>query len=100
MKRRGYPRAEGWGSNEMVQKRARAASRSSGQRSVVSWRAEGRNRTADGALLTNPHKHPSIRLFAAATPVAIAANAVLFRKGDAGDGCFLIEHGLLKVSLI
>lgn len=40
------------------------------------------------------------RLFAAASPVGLAADEVLFLAGDAGDGCYRIEDGLLKVSMM
>ena len=42
----------------------------------------------------------SARLFAHARPAKLAANEVLFVAGDPGDGCYRIEHGLLKVSMI
>jgi CRP-like cAMP-binding protein len=40
------------------------------------------------------------QLFASAKPVRLAAEAVLFLAGDAGDGCYRVEQGLLKVSII
>jgi CRP-like cAMP-binding protein len=39
-------------------------------------------------------------LFMAATPVSLAADEVLFLTGDAGNGCYRIEQGLLKVSVL
>jgi CRP/FNR family cyclic AMP-dependent transcriptional regulator len=42
----------------------------------------------------------SARLFASARPVRLAAEEVLFLAGDAGDGCYRVEQGLLKVSII
>jgi len=39
-------------------------------------------------------------LFANAKPVHLAADQVLFLAGDAGDGCYRIEKGLLKVSMV
>ena len=39
------------------------------------------------------------RLFASARRVKLAADQVLFLAGDPGDGCYLIEQGLLKVSI-
>jgi len=42
----------------------------------------------------------SARLFAHAKPAKLAANEVLFVAGDPGDGCYRVEHGLLKVSMI
>lgn len=45
-------------------------------------------------------EHLSARLFAAATRKNLAADEVLFLAGDPGDGCYRIEQGLLKVSII
>ena len=42
----------------------------------------------------------SARLFAHAKPVKLAADEVLFLAGDPGDGCYRVEQGLLKVSMI
>ncbi|HEX4238951.1 MAG TPA: cyclic nucleotide-binding domain-containing protein [Xanthobacteraceae bacterium] len=39
-------------------------------------------------------------MFSSATPVRIHANEVLFAAGDAGDGCYRIEDGLLKVTMV
>lgn len=39
-------------------------------------------------------------LFAAAKPVKLDADEVLFLVGDAGDGCYLVEQGLLKVTMV
>jgi CRP-like cAMP-binding protein len=39
-------------------------------------------------------------LFAAAKPVRLAADEVLFLAGDPGDGCYRIEDGLLKVTMV
>lgn len=39
-------------------------------------------------------------LFAKARPVALAADQVLFLSGDAGDGCYRVDDGLLKVSVV
>jgi CRP/FNR family cyclic AMP-dependent transcriptional regulator len=44
--------------------------------------------------------HLSAHLFANAKPVHLAAEQVLFLAGDAGDGCYRIEKGLLKVSMV
>jgi CRP-like cAMP-binding protein len=41
----------------------------------------------------------SVQLFASARPVRLAADQVLFLAGDAGDGCYRVEQGLLKVSI-
>ena len=39
-------------------------------------------------------------LFGNAKPVRLAADEVLFLADDPGDGCYRVEHGLLKVSMI
>ena len=44
--------------------------------------------------------HLSAHLFANAKLVHLAAEQVLFLAGDAGDGCYRIEKGLLKVSMV
>jgi len=45
-------------------------------------------------------EHLASRLFASAKPVRLAADEVLFLAGDPGDGCYRVESGLLKVSMI
>lgn len=40
------------------------------------------------------------QMFAAARPVRVSAEKVLFAAGDPGDGCYHIDEGLLKVSVI
>jgi CRP-like cAMP-binding protein len=40
------------------------------------------------------------QLFATAKHVRLAADEVLFIAGDPGDGCYRVEQGLLKVSII
>jgi CRP/FNR family cyclic AMP-dependent transcriptional regulator len=42
----------------------------------------------------------AVKLFANAKTVKLAADEVLFIAGDPGDGCYRVEHGLLKVSMI
>jgi CRP/FNR family transcriptional regulator, cyclic AMP receptor protein len=39
-------------------------------------------------------------LFGNARPVRLTADQVLFLAGDPGDGCYRVEQGLLKVSMI
>jgi len=39
-------------------------------------------------------------LFAGAKPIRLAADEVLFLSGDPGDGCYRIEEGLLKVTMV
>ena len=38
-------------------------------------------------------------LFAKAHDLTLAADQIVFLAGDAGDGCYRIEEGLLKVSV-
>jgi CRP-like cAMP-binding protein len=42
----------------------------------------------------------SARLFAHAKAAKLAADQVLFIAGDPGDGCYRVEQGLLKISMI
>ena len=42
----------------------------------------------------------SANLFTSATPVQLSADEVLFLAGDAGDGCYRVEDGLLKVTMV
>src|ERR1700749_3791107 len=42
----------------------------------------------------------SARLFAPAKSIKLTADEVLFIAGDPGDGCYRVEQGLLKVSMI
>jgi CRP/FNR family cyclic AMP-dependent transcriptional regulator len=41
----------------------------------------------------------SADLFASAVPLRLAADEALFLAGDGGDGCYLVEEGLLKVAV-
>ena len=41
----------------------------------------------------------SAGLFASAVPLRLAADEALFLAGDGGDGCYLVEEGLLKVAV-
>src|SRR6476469_8133019 len=45
-------------------------------------------------------QHLSGLLFGSAKPVHLTSEQVLFLAGDAGDGCYRIEKGLLKVSMV
>ena len=49
------------------------------------------------AILPSLPEHLSTRLFAAATHHHLKAGQPLFVAGDAGDGCYRLERGLLKV---
>jgi len=42
----------------------------------------------------------SMELFARAKPVRLAAGETLFRAGASDDGCYRIEDGLLKVTMV
>jgi CRP/FNR family transcriptional regulator, cyclic AMP receptor protein len=57
------------------------------------------DRTATHLLSGLPEQLAS-QLFANATPRELAADEVLFLAGDVGDGCYRIEDGLLKVSMV
>lgn len=52
------------------------------------------------SLLLRPPQPLPANLFAAATPVTLGADEVLFLEGDAGDGCYRVEDGLLKVKIV
>jgi CRP/FNR family transcriptional regulator, cyclic AMP receptor protein len=52
------------------------------------------------SLLTALPGHLSVSLFDNATPVRLKADEVLFLSGDAGDGCYRVEDGLLKVTMV
>jgi CRP/FNR family cyclic AMP-dependent transcriptional regulator len=51
-------------------------------------------------LLSGLPNHLSTELFARAKLVRLAADEVLFLSGDAGNGCYHIEEGLLKVTMV
>jgi CRP-like cAMP-binding protein len=51
-------------------------------------------------LLAELPEHLSADLFRAATPVKLNTDASLFLAGDVGDGCYRLEEGLLKVSMM
>src|SRR5262245_26006667 len=40
------------------------------------------------------------RLFSKARPVSLSADETLFLAGDAGEGCYRVEEGLLKASIL
>jgi CRP/FNR family transcriptional regulator, cyclic AMP receptor protein len=52
------------------------------------------------SLLSELQGQPSADLFASATPVRRAADDVLFVAGDAGNGCYRVEDGLVKVTMM
>ena len=51
-------------------------------------------------LLCRLPKHLSGDLFKGATPVCLRVDQVLFHAGDAGDGCYCVDDGLLKVTML
>ncbi|MGE5166459.1 MAG: Crp/Fnr family transcriptional regulator, partial [Sphingobacteriales bacterium] len=51
-------------------------------------------------LLSDLPERLSAALLANAKPVKLAADEVLFITGDPGDGCYRLEEGLLKVSMV
>jgi CRP/FNR family transcriptional regulator, cyclic AMP receptor protein len=51
-------------------------------------------------LLSDLPEQLSTGLLANAKPVKLAANEILFLAGDPGDGCFRLNEGLLKVSMV
>jgi len=57
------------------------------------------NRTAP-SLLSGLPEHLSANLFNTATTRTVTADEVLFMAGDAGDGCYRVEDGLLKVTML
>jgi len=52
------------------------------------------------SLLSRLPEHLSADLFTNTSPVQLAAHGVLFAAGDAGDGCYLVKNGLLKVMMV
>ena len=51
------------------------------------------------SLLLELQDNLSADLFATAAPLRLAADEALFLAGDGGDGCYLVEEGLLKVAV-
>jgi CRP-like cAMP-binding protein len=51
-------------------------------------------------LLWGVPVHLSGALFKDATPVRLHVDQVLFHAGDAGDGCYRVDDGLLKVTML
>ncbi len=55
---------------------------------------------ASAHIFSGLPEHLSVGLFAKARPIKISADQVLFLAGDPGDGCYRIENGLMKVSVM
>jgi CRP-like cAMP-binding protein len=54
----------------------------------------------NSSLLSGLPEHLSASLFRSATPASLGADETLFMEGDAGDGCYRVEDGLLKVTMV
>jgi len=52
------------------------------------------------SLLSALPSHLSARLFDNATSVRLKTDEVLFLAGDSGDGCYRVDDGLLKVTMV
>ena len=52
------------------------------------------------SLLSGLPGHLASDLFVGAKPVRLKADEVLFLASDPGDGCYRIDEGLLKVSMM
>jgi CRP-like cAMP-binding protein len=55
---------------------------------------------SSSSLLAKLPEHVSTDLFESATSVKISADELLFLAGDAGDGCYRVDDGLLKVTMV
>lgn len=55
---------------------------------------------ANQSLLSGLPQHLLADLFNRTTPVRLRVDEVLFLAGDAGDGCYRVEDGLLKVTMV
>jgi CRP/FNR family transcriptional regulator, cyclic AMP receptor protein len=82
----------GNGAKNMGQSPRGGSSERAGQQQAV-------NSTNQG-LLTGLPEHFVANLFSRATTIRLKGDEVLFLAGDAGDGCYRIEDGLLKVTMV
>ncbi len=55
---------------------------------------------AGPSLLSGLPEQLSTALFASAKPMRLNTDEVLFIAGDVGDGCYRVESGLLKVTMV
>jgi CRP-like cAMP-binding protein len=55
---------------------------------------------SDQLLLSRLPEHVLASLFKSATPVRLNAGEVLFLARDEADGCYRVEEGLLKVTMV
>jgi CRP-like cAMP-binding protein len=51
-------------------------------------------------LLSGLPEHVLASLFKSATPARLKAREILFLDGDAANGCYRVEEGLLKVTMV
>jgi CRP/FNR family transcriptional regulator, cyclic AMP receptor protein len=58
------------------------------------------NDASKSPLLWGLPEHLSRDLFKDATPIHLRPDEVLFHAGDAGDGCYRVDNGLLKVTML
>jgi CRP/FNR family transcriptional regulator, cyclic AMP receptor protein len=56
--------------------------------------------STDQSLLARLPEYLLTRLFGGATTVRLKTDEVLFLAGDAGDGCYRVDAGLLKVAMV
>jgi len=59
-----------------------------------------KNTSVRQSLLSELQGHLSVDLFAGATTARRAVDEVLFVAGDAGNGCYRVEDGLVKVTMM
>jgi len=58
------------------------------------------NDASKNPLLWGLPEHLSRDLFKGATSICLRVDQVLFHAGDAGDGCYRVDNGLLKVTIV
>src|SRR5262245_58024284 len=80
------------GVKNMGQSPSAGSSERAGQQQAIQSTNQG--------LLTRLPEHFVANLFSRATTMRLKADEVLFLAGDAGDGCYRIEDGLLKVTMV
>jgi CRP/FNR family transcriptional regulator, cyclic AMP receptor protein len=94
----------------MIAFRVDAVAKVSGSNAMTGENHGKRARLVPLRRSAHKRKHPrrqsglparlSRELFAGAELVRLPAGQVLFRPGDSGDGCYRVEDGLLKVSMV
>jgi CRP/FNR family transcriptional regulator len=85
--------------NESVCHRASTLSRIKRQQRgrVLSFLDTGPDKIGPNTLLTGLPREISGRLLAGERAVTLAAGETLFERGDAGDGCYWLRSGVVKV---